>query len=161
PWSVLSFLANAPYGMAAQPYWLSTSANELIREILVRHGARLQPELEALLAGQRVVRPIDENVAFPELGYDVDAVWSLLVLSGYLRAEEHAPPSGVGPATYALSIPNLEVRQVYAGTFQVWMKERVRGGGGDVDRLTRALLAGDAEAFEAQLQAFATHVLSY
>jgi hypothetical protein len=161
PWSVLSFLANAPYDMAPQPYWVSTSSNELIKELLVSHAARMQPELEALLAGQRVVRPVDENVAFPELAQDADAVWSLLVFSGYLKAEEHAPPSALGPATYALSIPNLEVRQVYAGTFQVWMKEQARAGGGDVERLTRALLAGDAEAFEAQLQAFATHVLSY
>jgi hypothetical protein len=161
PWSVLSFLANAPYGMGPQPYWLSTSSNELIKELLVRHAGYLQPALEALLAGQRVVRPIDENVAFPELSRRPDAVWSLLVLSGYLKAEEHTPPSGVGPATYALSIPNLEVRQVYTGTFQLWMEEQARAGGGDVERLTRALLAGDAEVFEAQLQAFATHVLSY
>jgi hypothetical protein len=161
PWSVLSFLDNAPHNMAPQPYWVSTSSNELIKELLVRYAEHLQPELETLLGGQRVVRPIDENVAFPDLAKDVDAVWSLLVFSGYLKAEEHAPPSGVGPATYALSIPNLEVRQVYAGTFQVWMKERVRASGGDVERLTRALLTGDTEAFEAQLQAFATHVLSY
>jgi hypothetical protein len=161
PWSVLSFLANAPYDMAPQPYWVSTSSNELIKELLVRHAERMQPELEALLDGQRVVRAVDENVAFPELARDTDAVWSLLVFSGYLKAEEHAPHGALGPATFALSIPNLEVRQVYAGTFQVWMKERVHAGGGDVERLTRALLAGDAEAFEIQLQAFATHVLSY
>jgi hypothetical protein len=161
PWSVLSFLANAPYDMAPQPYWVSTSANELIQELLVRHAERMQPELEALLAGQRVERAVDENVVFPELARRPNAVWSLLVFSGYLKAEEHAPPSALGPATYALSIPNLEVRQVYAGTFQVWMKERVRADGGDVERLTRALLAGDVEAFEMQLQAFATHVLSY
>jgi hypothetical protein len=161
PWSVLSFLANAPYDMAPQPYWVSTSSNELIKDLLVRHAERMQPELEALLDGQRVVRAVDENVAFPELARDTDAVWSLLVFSGYLKAEEHAPPGELGPATFALSIPNLEVRQVYAGTFQVWMKEGVRAGGGDVERLTRVLLAGDAEAFEIQLQAFATRVLSY
>ena len=161
PWSVLSFLADAPLGLGPQPYWLSTSSNDLIRDMLVRHAARMQPQLEALLAGQRVVRPIDENVAFQELAYDADAIWSLLVLSGYLKAEEHAPASALGPASYALSIPNVEVRQVYASTFQQWMKVRLREGGGDLERLTRALLAGDAGTFQDQLQAFATNVLSY
>ena len=161
PWSVLSFLADAPLGLGPQPYWLSTSSNDLIRDMLVRHAARMQPQLEALLAGQPVVRPIDENVAFQELAYDADAIWSLLVLSGYLRAEEHAPASALGPAAYALSIPNIEVRQVYASTFQQWMKVRLREGGGDLERLTRALLAGDAGTFQDQLQAFATNVLSY
>jgi hypothetical protein len=161
PWSVLSFLANAQYGLGPQPYWLATSSNDLIRDMLVRHAARMQPQLEALLAGQSVIRPIDENVAFQELARDPDAVWSLLVLSGYLRAEEHAPASALGPASYALSIPNIEVRQVYAGTFQQWMKERLLEGGGDLERLTRALLAGDAATFQDQLQAFATNILSY
>jgi hypothetical protein len=161
PWSVLSFLADAPYGLKPQPYWLSTSSNDLIKDVLVRHAARMQPELEALLEGQRVVRAIDENVAFQELAHDPDVVWSLLVLSGYIRAEEHTPASALGPAKYSLSVPNAEVRQIYAGTFQQWMKVRLREGGGDLERLTRALLAGDAATFQAQLQAFATNVLSY
>jgi hypothetical protein len=159
PWSVLSFLANAPYDMAPQPYWVSTSANELIQELLVRHAERMQPELEALLAGQRVERAVDENVVFPELARRPNAVWSLLVFSGYLKAEE--PDAGTARGSYLLSIPNQEVRHVYTDTFQLWMEEQVRAGGGDVERLTRALLAGDVEAFEMQLQAFATHVLSY
>jgi hypothetical protein len=161
PWSVLSFLANAPRGLGPQPYWLSTSSNDLIKDLIVRHAARLQPLLEVLLAGQPVVRPIDENVAFQEFAQDPDAVWSLLVLSGYLRAEEHAPASATGPATFSLSIPNIEVRQVYTSTFQQWMKMRLIEGGGDLERLTRALLAGDAATFQDQLQAFATNVLSY
>jgi hypothetical protein len=161
PWSVLSFLADAPHAMAPEPYWLSTSSNDLIKGLLVRHAARMQHDLEALLAGRSIVRPIDENVPFQSLDHDIDAVWSLLVFSGYLKAEEHAPATETGPATYTLSIPNIEVRHVYASAFRTWITDHVNQGGGDLDRLTRALLAGDAETFQTQLQAFATNLLSY
>ncbi len=45
--------------------------------------------------------------------------------------------------------------------FLRWMEARMEGHSGGVDRLTRALLGGDAEAFEEQLQAFVTNLLSY
>ena len=159
PWSVLSFLADVPYALKPQPYWLSTSSNELVKDLIVRHADHVQPELEALLAGQSILRVIDENVAFQELARRPSSLWSLLVFSGYLKAEE--PADATEPASYALSIPNQEVRQVYTSTFQLWMEDHVRAGGGDLERLTRALLAGDAETFQDQLQAFATNVLSY
>jgi hypothetical protein len=65
-----------------------------------------------------------------------------------------------GPCT-GLAIPNRDVRIVYTETFRLWMQDRIAGHGGHLDQLTRALLAGDAAAFERQLQAFATNLLSY
>ena len=83
-----------------------------------------------------------------------------LVFSGYLEAEE-APSDALGRAVHRLSIPNREVREVYSSTFASWMKRRVEGHGGRLTDLTEALLTGDAEVFEEQLQAFVTDVLSF
>ena len=116
--------------------------------------------MDLLLEGGSIERELDENVALTELREDEGALWSLLVFSGYLRAEAGvAPPNDVPP--YRLSIPNREVRAVYAGVFRLWMRERMRGHGGSVDRLRAALLDGDVEALEEQLQAFTTNLLSY
>ncbi len=158
PWSILSFVDRAdglPKG-----YWLSTSSNDLVREMLVRHGLSIEPEIEALLEGGRIERAIDESVVLPDLGKRSDALFSLLVLSGYLKAELAPVPAGE-PPRYWLSIPNREVREVYAGTFRSFLRERLGGAESDLDRLTSALLAGDAEALEEQLQAFTTNLLSY
>ncbi len=62
---------------------------------------------------------------------------------------------------YRLSIPNREVRQVYSDTFSAWMEQRLSGHGGSLSLLTEALLGGDPEALEEQLQAFVTNLLSY
>ncbi len=115
---------------------------------------------ETLLAGEGIERPLDENVVLDALDSDDDAVWSLLVFAGYLRPEKRARAAD-GRDWYRLTIPNREVRLVYADTFRLWMKARMQGHGADLDVLTRALLGGDAATFEKQLQAFARNVLSY
>jgi hypothetical protein len=157
PWSVLSFLS---YGGDPEPYWLSTSSNDLIRHVLGLRATRLQPVFEGLLAGEAVEQILDENVVLDQFERSDRALWSLLVFSGYLRAEKHAT-AAMGQPVHRLTIPNREVRIVYADTFRLWMEEHMRGHGADLDALTRALLRGDAAAFERQLQAFATNLLSY
>ena len=158
PWSVLCFLDSSD--ARVRPYWLSTSSNDLVKQLLERHALTLQPVFEALLEGGNIERRLDENVVLSELGRSEDALWSLLVFSGYLKAEE-APDDALGRAVHRLSIPNREVREVYSSTFAAWMRDRVEGHGGRLSDLTEALLTGDAEVFEEQLQAFVTDVLSF
>lgn len=160
PWSVLNFLHWQQPGDAARPYWVSTSSNDLIKQLLERRATRLEPVFEALLAGEGIERVLDENVVLEQLDRSDDALWSLLVFSGYLKAEERRR----GPleqSAYYLTIPNQEVRLVYSGAFREWMSARMSGHGGDLERLTRALLGGDAEALEEELQAFVENLLSY
>lgn len=158
PWSVLCFLDRED--TSPQPYWLSTSSNDLVRELLERYAFELEPVFETLLEGGGIERVLDENVVLSELHRSEDALFGLLVFSGYLEAAE-LPPDATGRAVHRLSIPNREVRHVYATTFRTWMENRMKGHGGSLDKLTRALLGGDAERFEEQLQAFVTNVLSY
>ncbi len=158
PWSVLCFLQREEAN--PKPYWLSTSSNDLVRELLQRYALRIQPVFERLLEGCGIERMLDENVVLSEIREDENALWSLLVFSGYLKAEA-IDDDALGRAVHRLSIPNREVRHVYATTFRSWMEKRMVGHGGSLDKLTRALLEGDAETFEEQLQAFVTNVLSF
>jgi hypothetical protein len=159
PWSVLSFLQRGD--PTPRAYWLSTSSNDLIHALLERYALALEPVFESLLSGGSIERPLDENVSLLEVDRSERALWSLLVFAGYLNAEDtgRASPDGLTP--YRLSIPNNEVRVVYATTFRTWMEVRLRGHGGDLEALTTALLGGDAATVEVHLQAFVTDVLSY
>ena len=158
PWSVLCFLDSRE--AAVKPYWLSTSSNDLVRELLELYAFELQPVFESLLQGGSIDVTLDENVVLADIRRSPDALWSLLVFSGYLKAEA-APPDALGNLVHRLSIPNHEVRGVYSTTFRGWMDQRLRASGGSLAALTRALLGGDAEAFEEELQGFVTNVLSY
>ncbi|HSO00538.1 MAG TPA: AAA family ATPase [Candidatus Nanopelagicales bacterium] len=158
PWSVLSFVAQQE--PEPQPFWLATSSNDLLKELLVRRAGRVGPTLELLLEGGSLERAIDEHVVLSELEVSEGAFWSLLVFAGYLRAEKRSHGPGE-VATYQLSIPNREVRTIYTDTFRGWLKARLEGRGGSLEALQAALLSGDAAGLEAQLQAFAESLLSY
>jgi hypothetical protein len=75
PWSVLCFLDRDEE--RPQPYWLSTSSNDLVRELVVRYALRLQPVFEALLEGGSIERMLDDNVALSEIRDDEGALWTL------------------------------------------------------------------------------------
>jgi hypothetical protein len=158
PWSVASFLDSEIDSPRA--YWLATSSNALVRQMLERHALTLQPIFESLLEGGSFERELDDNVVLDEVGDDPNALFSLLVFSGYLKARQ-IPGDPERAPLYQISIPNLEVRQLYATTFTRWMEARLRGHGGSLEKLSRALLEGDAELLEDQLQAFVINLLSY
>ncbi len=158
PWSILNFLA---WGGATKPYWLNTSSNDLIKKLLEGRTTQLQEIFERLLEGGGIDKIIDENVVLDELETNDDALWSLLLFSGYLKAEPRARKASWLPPSSFLTIPNNEVRLLYVGTFAHWMKARMQGHGGHLDRLIQALLQGDAGALEKQLGAFVKNILSY
>ncbi|WP_437757248.1 AAA family ATPase [Sorangium sp. So ce1389] len=157
PWSILSFLSSADKRLRG--YWVATSANELIKDLLQRHALRLEEPLRALIEGGSIERRLDEDVALSDLAHSEQALWSLLVFTGYLRAEEALGPKGQEP--WRLAIPNREVHEVYTSTFRQWLEERLARHGGGVERLRAALLRGDAEGLERQLQVFVTDLLSF
>jgi Predicted AAA-ATPase/PD-(D/E)XK nuclease superfamily len=160
PWSILSFLAREEKQVV--PYWVGTSSNLLIKELLQHHAFKVQQDIQTLLEGGYIEKKIDSNVVFPELESDPNALWNLLVFSGYLKASRSGLQGmGQPPPLHRLSIPNREVAEVYQTTFHSWMQQGLGAQGGDVDFLLRMLLEGDTERFEVQLQKFAASLPSY
>lgn len=159
PWSILNFVANEE--ISAQAYWLNTSSNDLVKHLLERHAEPLGPVFSDLLEGKSVERSLSEHLVLNQLETSKDALFGLLVFAGYLNARMIEPKASHLLPTYKLSIPNLEVRQVYVETFGQWLDRTLSAGGGDVDRLLWALLAGDAVAAERHLSLFVRNMLSY
>lgn len=160
PWSILSFLAREDKVLV--PHWVGTSSNTLIKELLQRHAFKVQADIQTLLEGGAIEKKIDTNVVFPELETYPNALWNLLVFSGYLKASSGGPyVIGEPLPPYRLAIPNREVAEVYQTTFQLWVDKGLSQSGGDLVALTNALLAGNAERLQAQLETLCTYMLSY
>ena len=81
PWSVLTCIKK---GGTVAPYWVNTSDNVLIKNILTQGGEELKSQMEPLLKGEVLKKPLKEGLVFDELKYDVDAVGSLFLFCGYL-----------------------------------------------------------------------------
>lgn len=155
PWSVISYLNAVADGF--RPYWVNTASDELLRDLLIRQGPRLHDELADLIGGGAIVRVISENIQLRDLGRKRDEIWSFLLFSGYLKAEEFRnEASGV---VAELSIPNREVGMAYAQVFRGWLDRSLANVG--PDELCRALLNGEEQAFEAHLQRLIVESLSY
>ena len=143
PWSVLNFLASED--KVFRPYWVHTSSDDLLRRVIFAHGLGQHGELEALLRGDTIEKPVDDRVALRDLGQSPDAVWSFLLFTGYLKATRVYMD---GPVTMAtLAVPNREVQYVYDTIFKNWLAQRL-GGSGQVTDLLQAVLSGDAESCE-------------
>jgi len=159
PWSVLCWLADEE--AQPRPHWLNTSSNDLVQHLLQGRAAELHEPFSRLLDGEGVERVLDENVVLDRLEESDDALWSLLVFSGYLRAQRLPPVQPAWLPAYRLSIPNAEVRLLYTSSFAEWMRARMKGHGGQLERLLTALLQGDSPRFEQQLGVLVTNLLSY
>ncbi len=78
-WSMINFLAKKK--LAA--YWSNTSTNGLVGSLIQKGTAGVKQAAEDLLNGKPICAAVDEEVAFNQLDYEEDAIWSLLLASGY------------------------------------------------------------------------------
>lgn len=155
PWSVVGYAESGKLGA----YWANTSSNELIRKLLQGSGVAYSVEMETLLAGESIDDiALDDNIVLRDIGQQPGALWSFLVMSGYLKATDLVA-SGV-EVRGTLTIPNREVHDVYRKVFREWLDRSLgnRGAGGDV---REALLSGDAPALERLLGDVLRNVVSF
>ena len=141
PWSMASCIREKGELI---PYWINTSDNKLIRDLLVKSSAGFKEQFELLLQGKSVEKLIDENIVFGDLQTNESAVWSLLLMTGYLKVvSKRSTEQGVW---YSLEIPNQEVRRLYRKIIEEWL---ANGHGLEwYNAFLGHLLTGDLVEFE-------------
>lgn len=145
PWSIVNYLNSA--NKTFRPYWLNTSDNALIEQLLTRGGKELQAELESLIRGESLEKPVDENIVFRDLDKKENLLWSFLLFGGYLKYQTQRPDDFDPAITLCrLVIPNLEVRSMYLRIVQQWFSSRMENR--KLELMLKALTGGDLETFE-------------
>ena len=155
PWSVVQYLDN---GCEFRPYWLNTSGNSILKDLLTKVDRRRQKELEGLLHGVGVDAPVMEEVVYADLAHNRDALFMMLMTAGYLKSvktwkdEEYADWA-------LLKIPNLEVRMAYRKEILGYI---VPSQGGTLLRdMLRSMATGDTEGFSEHLSCILQDFVSY
>lgn len=128
PWSIASFIKN---NGRYQAYWSNTSGNGLVNTLIQGGNHMVKSAMEDLLAGRSLVVPLDEQIIFNQLDEDANAIWSLLLATGYLRVLKTEPndrdleiTSGVYER-YRLAITNLEVKRMFQQMIKNWFQGSV------------------------------------
>lgn len=83
PWSICNYLIDRNL----ESYWINTSSNKIIGDIIRKHPAHCKYEIERLMAGEVVHKKINENVTFQYMDGDENSLWSLLLAIGYIKAD--------------------------------------------------------------------------
>ncbi len=108
PWSLLKYVESE--GLAL-PYWVNTSDNKLVGDVLENIGNEDAEILKDFISGGTITQSIDTNIIYPELEYNGEAAYSLLLQSGYLKSVGKTISEGNILCT--LKIPNREVQHIY------------------------------------------------
>ncbi len=151
PWSVLNCIYK---GGSLAPYWVNTSDNALMKGLITKGTDDLKADLEELLRGGSVEKTVEEGVVFSDLEKKSDAVWSLLLFSGYLTVDA-TPAYGI---PCRLRIPNLEVTELYKSMILDWFKASIQEP--KYRLLLNSLTSGDVETFSHLFEEFMTSSVS-
>jgi len=120
PWSLLNFVDS---GGKFQPYWLGTSANELVHTLIRDSDKEVKKDIEDALNDVPVYSAIPENISFQHLQTNREIILSFFVQTGYLKARYQEMQKS--RLIYELSIPNEELKLIYIDTVNIWFDEHI------------------------------------
>ena len=107
PWSILNFLEDREL----EAYWVGTSNNFLINDILKNTNSEINDSLEKLFNGERIEEIITGNSDLSSL-LSYHEIWELLLFSGYLTIDKK-----IDRKLYSLRIPNKEINELFKDEF--------------------------------------------
>ena len=124
-----------------KPYWANTSSNGLAGRLIRQSSKNTKMQFESLLSGGSIQNQIDEEIVFNYLDQSEDAIWSLLLASGYLKS------SVLSDDMYELELTNYEVRKMFGNMVHGWFSENQS----DYNDFIKALLRGDKKEMNAYM----------
>ncbi len=142
PWSVINFMYDLYADIHAfpRPYWINTSSNDIIKDMIARSDREMKGRIETLLGGGTLDVQVHEEVTYEDMNSNGDNLWNFLYFTGYLTKEsEYFRESSV---FLRVRIPNVEVKTIYQNTIQNWMRDIIKKE--DFRDLYQAMEAGDA-----------------
>ena len=147
PWSILNFLQYKEL----RAYWVDTSGNDLINDVLKKITKNTIEALERLFNGEGLKQNISGTSDLSKL-LSEDELWELMLFSGYLTVEEK-----IDQKNYVLRLPNKEIKELFRDTFL----EKYFGRGSKLLYLMEALTENRIDEYEERLQEILLTSVSY
>lgn len=142
PWSVIKYLYDlySDVGAFPHPYWINTSSNDIIKDLVARADRETKGQIETLLGGGTLDIQVHEEVTYGDMHSSGESLWNFLYFTGYLTKEsEYFKESSI---FLRARIPNIEVKTIYQNTILNWLKAAIKKE--DFHDLYQAMEEGDA-----------------
>lgn len=155
PWSIVNYIVEQG---ELRGYWVNTSGNALIKELIIRSGATFQSKFELLLQGETIQTLISEHIPFNQLleAMHESVVWALLLMAGYLKATV-VEQTGF-TLLCDLQIPNKEIKDLYSIFIAEWLSGV--NNATVFNEFMRDFLSGKLDEFEVHLRTILQQSLS-
>ena len=154
PWSIINFLAKGKIAT----YWANTSSNSLVGKLIREGSTDVKTEFESLLKGETIRIAIDEQIVYDQLEEDDDAIFSLLLASGYLKVLEYEEKTVAGKdVMYDLCLTNAEVADMFLTMVMGWFGKEKK----NYSKFVKALIDNDIKSMNYYMNRVALQTFSY
>ncbi|MGL4568370.1 MAG: AAA family ATPase [Fusobacteriaceae bacterium] len=153
PWSLINF----SHKNTLESYWVNTSDNALIKQLLAKTDRRMRENLETIFSGEELEETINDNISFSDMDEN-DTLWSLMLFSGYLTYSGSKVSPITGSKTYFLRIPNYEVKSFFRNNF---IKTYSSGQTTLTFKMMEDLYLGNIEGFSKKFREIYFSAVSY
>lgn len=142
-WSVINYMYDlyADIDAFPRPYWINTSSNDIIKDMIARADRETKGQIETLLKGETLDIQVHEEATYGDMHSKGENLWNFLYFTGYLTKE-----SEYFKGKYIflkVRVPNIEVMTIYENTIMNWMKDIIQKE--DFHDLYRAMEEGNAQ----------------
>ena len=154
PWSIINCLDKKKIAL----YWAESSSNGLINSLVQKGSSNIKMMVEELINGLTINVPIDEQIVFSELDYSEDAVWSLMLASGYLKvvSSEELNLIRESDNEYELALTNREILFMFKKMILRWFSPAKS----ETNEFIKALISGDIESMNEYMNDVALRTFS-
>ena len=161
PWSIINYVYDRDHKITqfALPYWSNTSSNSIIREMVGEADQEAKADLETLINGGIIEKPVHEDITYGDIHQTQDNLWNFLFFTGYLKKMSERKDESGESLYLSMAIPNTEIKTIYKNSISYWFEQRIK----ETDRspLVRALETGDCEAAEDFINRQLADTISY
>ena len=154
PWSIINYLDKKKIAT----YWADSSSNGLINSLVQKGSPYIKTMMETLINGKAINVRIDEQIVFSELDYSDDAVWSLMLASGYLKvvSSEELNLIRESENEYELALTNREILFMFRKMILRWFTPAKH----ETNEFIKALMNGDVESMNEYMDDVALQTFS-
>lgn len=156
PWSIIKYLSNPEEGL--KPYWVNTSDNHLIKDVLQLDKIEGKKVVEMLIKGEEVRKMLEENIVFQSIRTNPNVAWSFLLHAGYLKACDKKLSRN--RFEYKIALPNLEIQTIFEEMIIKYFDEDAKISE-TILQIIDSLLNGRIEIFELLLREIYFKQISY
>ena len=159
PWSIINYVYDRSHKITqfTLPYWSNSSSNSIIREMVGEADVDAKRDLETLINGGTIEKPVHEDITYGDIHQTQDNLWNFLFFTGYLKKVGEQKEGN--HLKLEMKIPNIEIATIYENSISYWFEQRIK----ETDRspLVRALETGDCEAAEDFINRQLADTISY